>query len=145
MVLVRIWPDSWWNPVDLESLSYMLAWACFPQLWLCLNSSRVVKTSFAEFGEYIVYGGIWYLGLWIALFKSLGSMQILIFPGFDKMTVLLIHSVGSVIFWMMPFFSSSSYWYPPGCVPHWDTIWVDNKGAGLSYVTKAFEHIFVVS
>ena len=70
----------------------------------------MVEKTFAlvRFGRTSSKIGIWYFGLKIALFKSRGSRHILIFPGFATTTTLLIHSVGSVTFCMMPFFSNSS-------------------------------------
>ena len=52
--------------------------------------------------------GIWYLGRMTALVRSLGSRQILILFGMFTTTILLIQSVGMVIFSIIPFLSRSS-------------------------------------
>ena len=71
--------------------------------------SRVENTfAFASRGRIFSNVGIWYFGLFKAWFRSLGSKHILILPGLATMTMLLIHSVGSVTFFMMPLFSRSN-------------------------------------
>ena len=72
---------TWWNPSFASITEKSLALASFG------------STSFNV--------GIWYLRRRMALFKSLGSMHILIFPGFMIVTVLLSQGVGSLTFFLV--------------------------------------------
>ena len=80
--------------------------------WLIMNWLHRVKAifgiqyrkyfGFANVGKIPSSVGIWYFGLLIALFRSRGSMHILILPGFTIVTMLLIYAVESSTGVMIP-------------------------------------------
>ena len=74
---------TWWNPSFTSSTEKFLA--------------------FASFGSASTKVGIWYLGCGMALFKSLGSIHILIFPSFMTVTMLLIQDMGLLTCLITPF------------------------------------------
>jgi len=79
---LEFWSSTWWNP--------------------SLASYTVNTFAFDSFGSTSSTVGIWYFGLFMALFRSRRSTQTLNFPGFCTATRLPIHSVGwSTLIWVV--------------------------------------------